>query len=266
MRFSALCENTTQHSGIVAEHGFSLLIESAHCKVLFDMGQTDAFLSNAARMNLSLSDVDIAVLSHGHYDHSGGLKSFLEINSTAPVFVSQYAFGSYYNADCKYIGPDTSLRCHPQIRFTGHFTSLAPGFSLFSCNDLERPFPVSSFGLTEECGTLRMDDRFLHEQYLLILHKGKRILVSGCSHKGIENIVSWFQPDVFIGGFHMMKVNPHEPSGKEYLNRLSERLLKYNTVYYTAHCTGTEQYEYLKEKMKERLHYLSCGDCLELPV
>ena len=259
MRFSALCENTTQHSGIVAEHGFSLLIESAHCKVLFDMGQTDVFLSNAARMNLSLSDVDIAVLSHGHYDHSGGLKSFLEINSTAPVFVSQYAFGSYYNADGKYIGPDTSLRCHPQIRFTGHFTSLAPGFSLFSCNDLERPFPVSSFGLTEECGTLRMDDRFLHEQYLLILHKGKRILVSGCSHKGVLNLIHWFRPDVFIGGFHLMHTMPDTESGKASLEKAAHILLQSPTVYYTGHCTGEAQYVFLKSIMKERLHRLSSG-------
>lgn len=262
MRFTVLCENTSNRPGIAAEHGFSLLIESDYTKVLFDLGQTDVFAANASATNITLSDVDYAILSHGHYDHSGGIKTFLEINKTAPVYVPQLTFGDYYNADDKFIGVDRQLKCHPRIRFCSNFTPLSHGFSLFTCNDLERPFPVSAFGLTESCCNGKMDDRFLHEQYLLIHHKGKRILISGCSHKGIENIVSWFRPDIFIGGFHMMKVDVHHTEGKQYLEHLAANLLKYDTIYYTAHCTGTEQYAFLKEKMHDRLHYLSCGDTL----
>ncbi|MBQ9944081.1 MAG: MBL fold metallo-hydrolase [Clostridia bacterium] len=264
MRFTVLCENTSARPGIVAEHGFSLLIEGDHLKVLFDMGQTNVFAANAAAMNLSLADVNYAVLSHGHYDHSGGIKTFLEQNPNAPVYVPQLAFGDYYNADDAFIGVDPSLKCHPRIRYTGDFTPLSPGFSLFTCNDLERAFPVSAFGLTECCCNEKMADRFLHEQYLLIHHQGKRILISGCSHKGVENIVSWFQPDIFIGGFHMMKVDVHQEEGQKYLEQLANNLLKHHTVYYTAHCTGTEQYAFLKEKMQDCLQYLSCGDTFAL--
>lgn len=264
MRFTVLCENTSSRPGIAAEHGFSLLIETKHSKVLFDMGQTAVFAANAAAMNISLSDVDYAVLSHGHYDHSGGIKTFLELNPNATVFIPQLAFGNYYNAEGKFIGVDQYLRCHPRLRYTGNFTPLSHGLSLFTCNDLERPFPVSAFGLTEACCNTKTDDRFLHEQYLLIHHQGKRILISGCSHKGIENIVSWFRPDIFIGGFHLMKVTPCEEDGIKYLENLAANLLKHNTVYYTAHCTGTEQYTFLKEKMQDRLHYLSCGDTFSL--
>lgn len=264
MHFTVLCENTSARADIAAEHGFSLLIESDHGNVLFDMGQSNIFAANASSMHLSLDDVDYAVLSHGHYDHSGGIKTFLDINTHAPVYVPQLAFGNYYNADDKFIGMDPALKCHPRIRFTGNFTQLSHGFSLFTCNDLVRPFPFPAFGLSECCGEGKKDDLFLHEQYLLIHQNGKRILISGCSHKGVENLVSWFHPDIFIGGFHLMKVNTQLPEGQKYLEQLAGNLLKYNTVYYTAHCTGEEQYAFLKEKMQDRLHYLSCGDRLTL--
>ena len=264
MRFTVLCENTSAHPNIAAEHGFSLLIETDNCKVLFDMGQSDIFAANAAALNLSLDDVHFAVLSHGHYDHAGGIKTFLQLNPKAPIYVSHHAFGDYYNAEDKFIGIDRCINCHPNIRMTGNITRLFPGFSLFTCNDLERPFPVSAFGLTESSCNGKMEDRFLHEQYLLIHHKGKRILISGCSHKGIENIISWFKPDVFIGGFHMMKVDVHHHEGQKYLDQMAKNLLKYDTLYYTAHCTGMEQYAFLKERMRDRLHYLSCGDMLSI--
>ena len=264
MRFTVLCENTVSRPGLSAEHGFSLLIETNGCKALFDMGQTDVFARNAASMRLSLADVHFAVLSHGHYDHSGGIAAFMQLNSDALIYIPQHAFGDYRNAEGKFIGVDPVLKSHPRIRLTGNFTRLCSGFSLFTCNDLERLFPVSSFGLTEMCGNERKADRFLHEQYLLVHHQGKRILISGCSHKGVENIVSWFRPDVFIGGFHMMKTDVNQPDGRQHLIRLAENLLKFDTVYYTAHCTGAEQYNFLKQKMQDKLHYLSCGDTLTI--
>ena len=85
MRFTVLCENTVSRPGLSAEHGFSLLIETNGCKALFDMGQTDVFARNAASMRLSLADVHFAVLSHGHYDHSGGIAAFMQLNSDALI-------------------------------------------------------------------------------------------------------------------------------------------------------------------------------------
>ena len=74
MKITALLENKTNREDMLTEHGLSLYIETEKHKILFDMGQSDLFAKNAAALGIDLSSVDIAVLSHGHYDHGGGVK------------------------------------------------------------------------------------------------------------------------------------------------------------------------------------------------
>ena len=115
MKITSLVENTCSNGNYDVEHGLSLYIETEDKKILFDMGQTDLFVKNANIMGVDLSDVDVAVLSHGHYDHGGGLGKFLEINQKAPVYLSRYAFGKYYNGSSKYIGLDMDLNENPRL-------------------------------------------------------------------------------------------------------------------------------------------------------
>ena len=75
--------------------------------------------------------------------------------------------------------------------------------------------------------------------------------------------MEWFEPDVLIGGFHFMKIDPKGPE-RQRLDDAARRLMRQKTMYYTCHCTGIAQYEYLKEMMKEQLHYLHCGQTLRL--
>ena len=106
-------------------------------------------------------------------------------------------------------------------------------------------------------GRLLPDD-FRHEQYLLAEENGKRILFSGCSHKGILNIEDWFRPDVLIGGFHFSKL-PADDTLAGYARKLDF----YETAYYTCHCTGEPQYAFMKKNMRN-LHYISTGEILEI--
>ena len=85
MKITSLVENTTADPRLGKEHGLSLYIEAAGKTLLFDMGQSGLFAQNARTLGLDLAKVDLAVLSHGHYDHGGGLTHFLELNKTAPV-------------------------------------------------------------------------------------------------------------------------------------------------------------------------------------
>ena len=97
MKITALIENTSAR-GLPTEHGLSLFVETAEHKFLFDMGQTDLFARNAETLGIALSKVDFAVLSHGHYDHGGGLNTFLALNDHAPVYMSRYAFEPHYTS------------------------------------------------------------------------------------------------------------------------------------------------------------------------
>ncbi len=255
MKITVLAENTAISDRFEAEHGLSFYIETEGRTILFDMGQTDAFLKNARELGIDLSKVDLAVLSHGHYDHGGGLSAFLSINKTAPIYLSRHAFGDYYSS--KYIGLDKTLENNPRLELVSDYLKIDENTELFSCNDKELAYPIEPFGLTSEHDGVRTDDDFRHEQYLLINEKGRRILISGCSHKGVLNLTEHFKPDILVGGFHFMKLAP-ETEDRKRLDAAAEALGGTDTEYYTCHCTGEAQYDYLKTKMS-RLHYIACG-------
>lgn len=263
MKIWTLLENTACREDIRAEHGLSLYIETGTHRILFDMGQSEAFADNAEKLGVDLSRVDLAVLSHGHYDHGGGLGRFLEINHTAPVYLNRDAFAPHYNAAEKYIGLDPAWKDSGRLVFVEEKREIGPGMTLYSCSGREQVCPVDPAGLKVlEDGQLCPED-FRHEQYLLIEEAGKRVLFSGCSHKGIRNIAHWFRPDVLVGGFHFMKLDT-TGAGAEVLEETARELLGYPTVYYTGHCTGERQYEYLKERMGDRLRSLSGGMTVEI--
>lgn len=256
MRIVTLMENTASSPEFFAEHGLSLYIETNGRKVLFDFGQTDAFLHNAALLGIDLAAVDTAVLSHGHYDHGGGLKAFLSVNQKADVFMSSHAFEPHCNGTEKYIGLDLSLRENKRIHFIENRVDLGDGLLLHT--DIPLRYPIEPFGLTME-GFAPED--FRHEIYLTVREGEKTVLFSGCSHRGILNIIPEFMPDIAVGGFHYSKLKA-ETGGR--LESAAGELCGYPTRYFTCHCTGEEQYRFMKKFMGEKLQYLSSGDVIEL--
>jgi len=279
MRIVTLVENYSINENIGAEHGLSLYIETEKYKILFDMGQSDLFAVNAEMLGVDLAAVDFAILSHGHYDHGGGLKKFLEINKTAPVYIHKEAFGSYYNGVDKYIGLDTDLcgnDCgNDRIIFVEGEYEIAPGMKLYDANDKAMNHTLSGGGLNKlvvegldrivEDSDLDksveaefVPDDFRHEMYFVLEENGKLVLFSGCSHKGIMNIVDWFEADVLVGGFHFSKL-PLDCTLENFAKYLDEKEVEY----YTCHCTGREQLEFMQKYMR-RLNYLSAGDRIEL--
>ena len=144
----------------------------------------------------------------------------MKINSKASVYMNANVFGDYYNGTEKYIGLDKAIKDSERFVFVDDEFKIENGLILYSCNQKEREFDLGSFGLKKLNNDEFVDDDFLHEQYLMIEEKDKRVLISGCSHKGILNIVKWFKPDVLIGGFHFSKLPlADELSGyADYLN------------------------------------------------
>ena len=91
MEITTLIENLVYQSGLVAEHGLSFYMEGCHKKILFDTGQSDRFIANAKALGVDLGDVDALIVSHGHYDHTGGLEAFLKINTKAIIYIDHLA-------------------------------------------------------------------------------------------------------------------------------------------------------------------------------
>ena len=263
MKIWTLMENSACRDDLASEHGLSLYIETNGRRILFDAGQSAAFADNAEKMGVDLTQVDFAVLSHGHYDHSGGLQRFLEINDNAKIYVNQNAFDLCYHGDERYIGVDQNLKDCGRLVYAGEELRLDEGMALYACNTKKKSHALDSAGLTVYEDGIYRPETFRHEQYLLVEEGEKRILFSGCSHKGILNIAEWFQPDVLIGGFHYMKLDP-EQGDAEFLRQAAEELLQHPTVYYTGHCTGEKPFAFLKEIMGDRLQAIPAGSYFEV--
>lgn len=256
MKIWVLVENTSCHPELSREHGLSLYIEAGERRILFDMGQTDAFASNAQRMGVDLSRVDIAVLSHGHYDHGGGLRRFLEVNEKAKVYLSRHALRPHYNGAGAYIGIDPALAGHPRLTAVGDRMELGDGCCLLTGNGLESPCPPAPDRLQTELEGQRLPDDFCHEQYLVLEEKGKRICFTGCAHRGVQNILHWLQPDVLVGGLHLRNME------QQSLYALARELKACSTVFYAGHCTGEGQLALLGRYLGEKVKPLTTGDMI----
>lgn len=258
MIISVLMENTALNEGFHAEHGLSLWLETGKHRILFDFGQTNAFLANAQRMHIDVTEADYAILSHGHYDHSGGGEAFLALQSRVPILAHPLSTGLYYHGE-KYIGLSETLKNHPRLQKTGDVFPLQDAMTLLSCRGEKALFPAFGGELSMEQEGIRQNDPFLHEQYLVCQENHRRIVVSGCSHKGIANIVHWLKPDVLIGGFHLSKVTDTQT-----LLSIGHALKESACTFYTGHCTGQQSGKLLKTVLGDRLHFLHAGSRIEI--
>ena len=263
MKITVLMENIAKE-GFLCEHGLSLYIEtSAGQKILFDTGASDAFVENAQKLGVDLAEVDFAFISHGHRDHSGGIRKFLEINKKAPVYVAVDAFERYYNAELKEISIDAGITVSGRIILVRNKLDIASKIHIADMNNAERKHYAGTYGLMRLVKGKLVPDSFEHEMYLTMEENGKKIVFSGCSHKGILNIVDWFKPNVVIGGFHFFKLDVNKKSDAEYLQQATDFLKASGAVFYTCHCTGEKQFAFMREYMPE-LEYVSAGSVLEI--
>lgn len=263
MRIYCLMENTTCSDNIKCEHGLSMYIEANGKKILFDTGASGSFIENAKALGVDLTAVELAVLSHGHNDHGGGLAAFLDVNKQAKVYVAAKAFDKYYNGENKDISVDEGLLASGRFVLVEDKLELGNGLTLTNHNGEKRPYYAGTYGQQALVDGKKVPDLYLHEQYLTIEEAGKRIVISGCSHKGVLNIVDWLKPDVLVGGFHFMKLEPDVEKDKDVLEEAATVLNRSKAKFLTCHCTGLKQYRFLKERVIE-LEYLAAGKIVEL--
>lgn len=268
IRLTTLVENTTLEPRLRSKHGLSLYVETPKHKALFDLGPNALFEENAEKLGVDLQAVDTVVISHGHYDHGGGLDHFLALNSSAKVYIQSTAFERYYTRILGipyYIGLNPSLREHPQIVLVDGSLTIDDELTLFAGATERVLFPSQNASLLARIDGDIVPDDFRHEQYLVVNDDAHRVLFSGCSHNGVLNILSRYEacqsarPTHLIGGFHLYNPSSGKKEKPENVQQLALQLSQTDTLYYTCHCTGPNAYQQMKETMGTQLAYLSVG-------
>ena len=97
MKIINLIENTKGCKGCLAEHGLSFYVETEGHRLVIDAGATDAFLENAERLGVNVRETDLMILSHGHYDHAGGIPELVKINPDIRILMQKPAVEEYYH-------------------------------------------------------------------------------------------------------------------------------------------------------------------------
>ncbi len=278
MKVITLLENTSQPgSALIAKHGLSLYIETEDKKLLFDTGPDASFLQNSQSLGVDLTTVDIAVISHSHYDHGGGLEDFLKINQKAQVYLSPYAKGEYYarraGDQMVYIGLNHEVleRYQNRIHYIDKNIVISPGITLLP-NTEHSTFKPSAILYKKWEGVL-VEDTYDHELIMVIQEKnpaGKEILhvFTGCSHNGVINMVLSVKKDfpdheiqTLIGGFHLMNTTTGGMKEDEAtVLGIAISLLKSDiNAIYTGHCTGLEALRILEQVLEDKISCLTTG-------
>ena len=273
MKITMLSENTSVSEDFKSEHGLSILIQTKSAVLLFDTGASGAFFRNAQKMDADISEVTHLVISHGHYDHGGGIDTFLQENDQASIFIREEAFGGQYakraSGQTEYVGLPEHLINNGRMVFTQDMTEITPGITLYGNITNVEPIPATNSGLLMEKEGQMMPDNFSHEQVMTVMEDGKMLLVTGCSHHGIVNILAFIksltaqEPDVVIGGFHL-ESHSAGTADDRLLDQIASKLSKTRTQYYTCHCTGLAAYKKLNLRMGDQMKYLSCGQTITI--
>lgn len=273
MIIRVLVDNETSQKDLGAEHGLSILLEFERKKVLFDFGQSLLLFKNTEAMGIDLSDVDYAILSHGHYDHGGGLKHFMEICPGAPVYIRKDAFDGHYalREDKRIEEIGLSPLIGNGVVFTAEEHQVEKGVMLFSVPPAKELEPSGNRILFQKDDSgCYIRDSFMHEQNLLIEKDGVTLLVAGCAHRGIVNILEWVKkkyqiiPQFVVGGFHLRNTLDDEQTEDLALRRIAKYLIGTQAKYFTGHCTGLASYQKLKSILGDRIEYAEAGSVLAI--
>ena len=269
MNVRVLVEDTSSSTEYRSEHGLSLYIETRKHRLLFDFGQSALFLENAEKMGLDVGGVDMAILSHGHYDHGGGIAAFLERNKSAEVLIQEHACEPHFSiragGQIADIGLDPALEHNPRVRKMRGVAALDGELTVFSGVQGGILWPPANRTLLKAAAGDHAPDDFLHEQNLIVTEDGEDVLFTGCAHNGILSILEAAcalrgrPPRAVVGGFHLVLKEDPDGGDAAFAAQVAEALGAYGADYYTGHCTGEGGVHLLRTMIGPRVHRLSTG-------
>lgn len=276
LKITTLIENNSDENNILCnEHGLSLYIEINEKKILFDTGQSGDFIKNAEKLKIDLNYLDYVILSHGHYDHSGGFRKLVQRrNKSFNLIVGNGFFYKKYkiaeNEKYKFNGNsfdeefinqnNISFKCINQDIF-----NITEDVIIFSNFKRKNNFEIlnKKFYIKEN-GEYVLDD-FSDEIVLGVKHEKGLVVILGCSHVGIVNILETITQRLgmpiyaIIGGSHLIEAD--EIRLNNTINYLKEKNIN---ILRLSHCTGDSAVRKLESEFGNKFVYNNTGNIIEL--
>jgi len=246
-------------SRLSTEHGLSILLGTERRRILLDTGASDVFLKNAEVLGIDLSTVDYVFISHGHSDHAGGLRYFLEQNLQAKVIVSPDAISGKFYSKRGNLHSITTVwpeAVKDRLITVERTCEIANGICVIAHISQVHPVPKGNKHLfVKDANGGYVNDDFRHE--LALYTNG--FLFTGCAHSGQENILAAcpYPVNSVVGGFHLLDGQESEEELQALATGLKEKYP--STHFYTSHCTGDNLFEVMKGVMGEQLQSFKCG-------
>ena len=266
MRIITLIENLVYKRDLYAEHGLSLYIETDNKKILFDTGQSGLFLQNAQKMGINIKDIDMLILSHGHYDHTGGLYPFLEKNSKAKVYAKRDIFTPKYHGPNRFIGTMQNKKLlKDRLVYMDTITEIDENIFIIPDINIYNSTDTHFRELNKKVDNDFLPDEFDDELFIVIERNEQINIVTACSHRGITNICTtateYFKLPVglILGGFHMK-----DCTTEQYVHITHYfRLLQPQSIG-VCHCTGVEKYADLLYYCNSKVFYNYTSNILSI--
>lgn len=276
LKIRILTDNLVRQRGLIAEHGLSFWIEDGTDQVLFDVGQTSVYLHNAHHLGIDASKAQAIILSHGHYDHVGGLTYFPKAARWPRVFVHPDAFmPKFEKADdplspYKAIGVpwQSEMLENLEKRLIYNTSAMQTGERLFVLTSIPRvtDYEAPDAKLVVKVNEQMMMDDLHDEQVLVCQHEQGLVVMLGCSHPGVVNCLKYVQqffPDQpihsVIGGMHLEKASK---------NRLMQTIGYFQKLHIARiiplHCTGQNMIWQMKRELGDCVLIRCTGDEIKL--